>query len=93
MIVAPLILLIDGTEAMGYRASKVWFKFLSNGKMRVITRYTIPELRESRETSVEFYSRKKAEAYYWQLVKGGEFYPPKPANTRFPIVPLGPSPW
>ncbi|MBF0442468.1 MAG: hypothetical protein HQK54_11230 [Oligoflexales bacterium] len=76
-----------------YTANKVWFEFLENGYFRVYFNYTIPELKEFRESYVDFKDQKKAEKFYWTLVRGGEFFPPNPDRVAFPVLPQKPDPW
>ncbi len=78
--------------ASAYTANKVWFEFHPN-KYRVVVNYTVPELKEFRQAYVEFVSKKKAEAFYWALVKGADFYPPDPKSQRYLANPSSPSPW
>ena len=85
--------LMSETEALGYTASKVWFEFLQGGRYRVTVAYTVPELKEFRESYVEFVQKKVAEKYYWDLVRGADFFPADPANLRFIKPPSVPDPW
>lgn len=57
-------------------ANKVWFEFRDNGRYRVTINYTVPELREFRETWVEFAQKKEAEKFYFDVVRGADFYLP-----------------
>ncbi len=79
--------------AAAYTANKVWFEFRPSGIYRVYVSYTVPELKEFREAYTEFRVKKDAEAFYWDLVKGADFYLPAPGARRFLNQPLQPSPW
>ena len=85
--------LMTETEAFAYTASKVWFEFLQSGKYRVTVTYTVPALKEFRESYIEFSKKSTAEKYYWDLVRGAEFFPSDPANLRFVKAPSAPDPW
>jgi hypothetical protein len=76
-----------------YTANKVWFEFLANGRYRVNVSYTVPEIKELREAHVEFLKKSEAEALYWDLVKGADFFPPSATERRFSQQPLSPEPW
>ncbi len=80
-------------RAQAYSANKVWFEFRPNGRYRVVVNYTIPALKEFRESMVEFTSKKEAERFYWALVRGADFYPPAAEKFRFTEVPAKPDPW
>jgi len=85
---------LAASEAAAYTASKVWFEFhAEKGFYRVFVNYTVPELKERREAYVEFRSKKEAEKYYWDLVKGADFYPPDPVSRKFVTQPAEPEPW
>ncbi len=79
--------------ARAYSANKVWFEFRPTGIFRVYVNYTVPELKEYRESYVEFKKKKDAERFYWDLVRGADFFPPDPAARRFAAPPMTPDPW
>jgi hypothetical protein len=81
-----------GTVA-AYSANKVWFEFRPTGIFRVYVNYTVPEFKEFREAYVEFRNKKEAEQFYWDLVRGADFYPPDPKGRRFESRPASPEPW
>ena len=81
------------SKSFGYTANKVWFEFLQTGQYKVIVNYTVPEVKEFRESYVIFNNKKKAEAYFWALVRGADFYPSHPPITRFEKPKLRPDPW
>lgn len=68
-------------RAYAYTANKVWMEFRTNGRYRVYVNYTVPALKEFREVYVEFDRKKTAERYYFDLVRGADFYIPD-ANAR-----------
>ncbi|MFY7928905.1 MAG: hypothetical protein ACOVS5_08530 [Oligoflexus sp.] len=76
-----------------YTANKVWFEFLDDGRYRVTVNYTIPALKEYREAYVIFRKKKEAEAFYWKLVRGADFYPEIPGQIRYIPPKTGPEPW
>ena len=86
-----LLLIPDLGQA--YTANKVWFEFLANGRYRVNVSYTVPEIKELRESHVEFLKKSEAESLYWDLVKGADFFPPRASERRFSQQPLTPEPW
>lgn len=79
--------------AWAYSANRVWFEFRPDGIYRVYVNYTVPELKEYREAYVEFRQKKAAEKFYYDLLRGAEFYPPTPDQIRFQPPPKGPRPW
>ncbi len=90
------ILFIFAPSATGlcFTANKVWFEFREDGRgYRVHVNYTVPELREFREVYVDFNQKKEAERFYWDLVRGADFYLPNPKRRRFVNRPPEPDPW
>ncbi len=85
--------LLASSRAFAFAANKVWFEFRPEGIYRVYVNYTVPELKEFRESYVEFRKKKDAERFYWDLVKGADFYPEDPATRRFNAPSLKPEPW
>lgn len=84
---------ILSTEAWSYSANRVWFEFRPGGIYRVYVNYTVPELKEFRESYVEFRTKKAAERFYYDLLRGADFYPPAPEALRFTPPPQRPDPW
>ena len=80
-------------EAAAYSASKVFFEFRPDGRFRVHVTYTVPALKEVRESWVDFTKRKTAERFYWDLVRGADFYPPDPQAAKFEAPKTKPEPW
>lgn len=93
LIVCLLSLLSWFNRAEAYTASKVWFEFRTDGRFRVHVVYTVPELQEVRESYVDFSRKQEAEKFYWDLVRGADFYTPDPKSARFINPPLKPLPW
>jgi len=79
--------------AQGYTANKVWFEFLPTGIYRVHVSYTVPALREFREAFAEFRRKKDAERFYFDLLKGADFYIPDPKTLKMVQNPTEPEPW
>ena len=92
-VVVAMVLAGASTNLMAYTANKVWFEFRPSGLCRVHVVYTVPELKEFRESFVEFTSRKEAEVFYWSLMRGGDFYPPSPTAIQFVSQSPEPEPW
>ena len=90
-LIACLFGLVE--SALGYTANKVWFEFKPRGGFRVYVNYTVPEIKEFREAYVEFTDRREAEKFYWDIVRGADFYPGNPQSRRFVNSPLKPVPW
>lgn len=88
-----LLMLNFSQSAWAYTANKVWFEFRSNGRYRVVVNYTVPALKEFRESYVEFTSKKEADQFYWAMVRGADFYPPTAEKYKFIQAPAEPSPW
>lgn len=88
-----LTLGLFSANAEAYTANKVAFEFMQNGSYRVMVNYTVPELKEFRESYVIFKKKKEAESFYWKLVKGADFYPDDPKLTRFIPPKTEPAPW
>lgn len=82
-----------GARLWAYSANKVNFEFLEDGRYRVTVGYTIPALKEFRESYVIFTKKKEAEAFYWNLIRGADFYPEKPELLRFSPPKVEPRPW
>ena len=79
--------------AVAYTANQVSFEFRPNGIYRVYLYYTVPALKQFRESVVEFTSRKKAEKFYYEVLRGADFYIDDKGTTQFINEPLAPSPW
>jgi hypothetical protein len=86
-------ILSASTTALSYTANQVAFEFRPNGIYRVYLYYTVPALKEFRESVVEFTSRKKAEKFYFEVLRGADFYINDTGNTQFVNEPLAPRPW
>jgi hypothetical protein len=93
MNAAALALFFWVPTAFGFTANKVWMEFHDHGIYRVHVNYTVPALREFREAYVEFTQKKLAEAYYFDLLRGADFYLPDPAARKFKAQPLQAEPW
>ena len=92
-LIVAASLALGSSQVLAYSANKIWFEARPDGIYRVHVNYTVPELKEFREAYVEFTKRKDAERYYWDLVKGADFYPPDPKARRFVSEPMSPEPW
>lgn len=79
--------------AHAYTANKVWFEFRPDSIFRVYVNYTVPELKEFRESYVDFRKKKEAETFYFELIRGADFFPDQPRNNRFVAPKLAPEPW
>ena len=93
LLLLLLLMLSWAPPAWSYTANQVSFEFRPNGIYRVYLYYTVPALKEFREATVEFTSRKKAEKYYYDVLRGAEFFLDDKAQTEFVNTPLAPSPW
>ncbi len=80
-------------RAAALTANQVAFEFRPNGIYRIYLYYTIPALKEFREAYIEFTSRKKAEKFYFDVLRGADFYLDDPDDLRFVNKPLSPQPW
>lgn len=74
-------------------ANRVWFEFLDSGKYRVSATYTLTELKELRSFYVIFTDKRKANEFYWALVRGADFHPDRPEGVTFSEPKLKPRPW
>lgn len=92
-LVLWLSLFMLSEPALAYVASKVFFEARPNGICRVYVTYTVPALKEVRESFVEFRSRKDAEAFYYDLLNGADFYQQESARREFKQSPKQPTPW
>ena len=81
------------SSARAYTANTVNFEFLHAGRYRVTMSYTIPEILEFRESYVEFTSYKEAKRFYFDLLRGADFYPSDPKKLRFGKTPPAPEAW
>ncbi|MEZ4741458.1 MAG: hypothetical protein R3B45_03285 [Bdellovibrionota bacterium] len=79
--------------SLAFTANKVWFEFRKNGKYRVHVNYTVPALKEFRESYVEFNQKREAEKFYFDLIRGADFHLPSSAQRLFKSQPLRPIPW
>ena len=84
---------LTATNSSAYTANQVTFEFLANGAYRVNMYYTVPALREFREASIEFSERKQAEKFYFDVVRGADFYINNQGEVEFKNGQLSPSPW
>ena len=86
--------MFSSVTAEAYTANQVAFEFRPNGTYRVYLYYTVPALKEFREAAVEFSSRKKAESFYFEVLRGADFFiDENSATTQFVNEPLAPKPW
>ncbi len=85
--------IVSNSLGFGYTANYVHFEFLDNGRYRVKAFYTVPELREFRESYVDFSTKKAAEKFYFDLLKGADFYHPDPSKVEFKNTSITPEPW
>ncbi len=76
-----------------YTASKVAFEARPTGIFRVYVTYTVPALKEVRESFVEFTNRKEAESFYYDLLNGADFYHTGPKRREFKQSARQPRPW
>lgn len=89
-----LFVCTGGAEpALGLTASKVAFEARPDGIFRVYVTYTVPALKEVREAFVEFTRRQDAESYYYDLLRGADFYLNDPKKREFKAGPRQPTPW
>ena len=92
-LVMLAFLTLPSPAIQAHSANMVWFEFRDDGRFRVYVQYTIPELKEFREAYIDFKSQKKAEAFYWHLVRGGDFHLGSPKAQHFHTPSLKPQPW
>ena len=79
--------------ADAYTANKVWMEFRPNGRYRVYVNYTVPEVMEYREAYAEFSHKRKAEKFYFDLVRGADFHLPFTKDRKFVQPANKPEPW
>jgi hypothetical protein len=94
----PLVGVILGTlllptRTYAYTANQASFEFLATGAYRVNLYYTVPSLREFREASIEFGERKQAEKFYFDVIRGADFYVNAQGDVEFNNGQLTPNPW
>ena len=87
------ILSLWPSTIMAYTANQVSFEFRPRGIYRVYLYYTAPALKEYREATVEFVSRRKAEKFYYDVLRGADFYINDKGQTEFTNEPLAPKTW
>ena len=73
-------------------ANKVWFEF-HQSFYRVAFEYTTPEIKEFRGGYADFKSKKEAEKFFWNLVRGADFQLGDPKKISFPSQENKPKPW
>ncbi len=89
-----LAFLAFSQNSFSLAASWVDFEYRDENIFRVKVVYTVPELKEVREVWVDFADKKKAEAYYFDLAKGADFYFPNAKDRGFAQkVKTSPNPW
>ncbi len=82
------------SNAWGLTANKVWMEFRPDGRYRVFVNYTVPEIKQFREAYVDFSKKKDAEKFYFDLVRGADFYRPDANQRGFDSNPKAtPTPW
>ncbi len=84
---------LSSPSALAHSANDIRFEFRPDGRYRVYVGYTIPDLKEFREVYVDFNTKKEAEAFYWNVVRGADFHLPSPKSMHFHTVPTAPAPW
>lgn len=60
--------------AHGFNANHVNIIRTTNGKYRIVIRYTHIEVGEYREAHIDFTNREEALKVYWDLAKGADFF-------------------
>lgn len=89
-----IFLLISVSEQVSaYHANVLFFDFMQDGRYKVRVHYTIPELKEYRESYVIFNKKKEAERFYFAILRGADFYPREPHALRYIEPKLKPTPW
>ena len=81
------------SEAGAFTANKVWMEFRPNGRFRVYVNYTVPALREFRESYGDFAKKTEAEKFYFDLLRGADFHMPNAKDREFVNPPAKPDPW
>lgn len=84
---------VHSSTALAYTANRVMFEYRPKGGYRVVVNYTVPSLREYREAYVDFKRKKEAEAFYWDMVRGADFYPSDPTKRQFLTTTAQSEPW
>lgn len=92
MVVLLLLHCFFSSPASALTANKVWFEF-HPFHYRVVVQYTLPALREKREAYADFYDKKKAESFYWKLIKGADFVLGSFGEPVFLPTPRDKDPW
>lgn len=93
MVLMSLWLCSASDYGFGYTANQVSFEFRQGGTYRVNLYYTVPALKEFREAYIEFKDRKQAETFYFNVVKGADFYVDSQGQVDFNNSQMSPSPW
>lgn len=88
-----LVAVSFSTTGFSYTANQVLFEFLNNGRYRVHVKYTVPALKEFREANVDFARKKEAEKFYFDMIRGADFYYPDPTTRAFVNEPLKAEVW
>ena len=93
VLVLSLGFSLVGECALGYTANQVSFEFRQGGTYRVNLYYTVPALKEFREAYIDFNDRKQAETFYFDVIKGADFYVDSQGRVDFNNSQTSPSPW
>lgn len=94
LLIASLVLgCFYAQKSIALTANQVAFEFRPNGIFRIYLYYTIPAVKEFREAYVEFTDRKRAEKFYYDVLRGADFYLENPDDLRFVNKPLEAQPW
>lgn len=92
-LVLVLSVFLFSQRLLAYHANMMFFEFMQDGRYKVLVHYTIPELKEYRESYVIFNKKKEAERFYFALLRGADFYPSEPQAVRYIKPKLKPTPW
>ncbi len=93
MLLMSFLTCLAADCSFGYTANQVSFEFRQGGTYRVNLYYTIPALKEFREAYIDFRDRKQAERFYFDVVKGADFYVDSQGQVDFNNSQTSPSPW
>ncbi len=88
-----LLLLLMAEPSFAYTANKVWLSRINSGVLRVTVEYTVPALKERRQSYVDFTNETEAQKFYSDMVRGADFYYDNPSKRSFENPPPQPQPW
>ncbi|MFK7873522.1 MAG: hypothetical protein AB8C84_10240 [Oligoflexales bacterium] len=91
-MIITIFFVSSNSVSASYTANRVWFEY-HDGFYRVIVHYTVPELKELREATFDVVDKRKAEVFYFSLLRGAHFQLSSPDPIGFRSQEKKADPW